>query len=171
MSGDASHRPLRDRQSPPPGCCCALAQPARPAKWPGCVAPGLPGPRPPPVRVQRRGSATGVIVVCGQKITLGGSHAGQTLTAAVSDTTLAVEFDARKPAWCAVPPLRESVTSKPTGRGRSLQFPRASFNHHLARKRPASPGTRQEGYMEGYSVARLQTEPIRSRSLSCAGDA
>jgi hypothetical protein len=32
-------------------------------------------------------------VVCGQKITLGGSHAGQTLTVAVSDTTLAVEFD------------------------------------------------------------------------------
>jgi len=32
-------------------------------------------------------------VVCGQKITLGGSHAGQTLTVAVSDATLAVEFD------------------------------------------------------------------------------
>src|SRR5215471_6068420 len=93
MSGDASDRPLRDRQSPPPGCCCALAQPARSAKWPGCVAPGLPGPRPPPVRVQRCGSATGVIVVCGQKITLGDSHAGQTLTVAVSDTALAVEFD------------------------------------------------------------------------------
>jgi hypothetical protein len=43
--------------------------------------------------VQRRASATGVIMVCGQKIVLGRIHAGQTLTVAVSDTTLAVELD------------------------------------------------------------------------------
>jgi hypothetical protein len=36
--------------------------------------------------VQRRTSSTGVIVVCVQ-ITVGRSHAGQTLTVAVSDTT------------------------------------------------------------------------------------
>jgi hypothetical protein len=36
---------------------------------------------------------TGVIVVCGQKIALGRTHAGQTLTVAVSDTTLAIELD------------------------------------------------------------------------------
>jgi len=57
--------------------------------------PAGPPPRPPtePVRVQRRASATGVIVVCGQKIALGRAHAGQTLTVAVSETTLAIELD------------------------------------------------------------------------------
>jgi hypothetical protein len=43
--------------------------------------------------VQRRASATGVIVVCGQKVALGRVHAGQALTVAVSDTTLAIELD------------------------------------------------------------------------------
>jgi hypothetical protein len=57
--------------------------------------PAGPPPRPAtePIRVQRRASATGVIVVCGQKIALGRTHAGQTLTIAVSDTTLAIELD------------------------------------------------------------------------------
>jgi transposase InsO family protein len=57
--------------------------------------PAGPPPRPPsePIRVQRRASATGVILICGQKIALGRTHAGQTLTVAVSDTTLAIEFD------------------------------------------------------------------------------
>ena len=43
--------------------------------------------------MQRRASATGVIVVCRQKIALGRTHTGQTLTIAVSDTTLAIELD------------------------------------------------------------------------------
>ena len=53
--------------------------------------PAGPPPRPPsePVRVPRRASATGVIVVCGQKIALGRAHAGQTVSIAVSDTTQA----------------------------------------------------------------------------------
>ena len=57
--------------------------------------PAGPPPRPPsePVRVQRRASATGVIVVCGQKIALGRAHAGQTVTVHVADTTLAIELD------------------------------------------------------------------------------
>jgi hypothetical protein len=42
--------------------------------------------------VQRRASATGVILVCGQKIALGRVHAGQTVAVAVSDTTLAIEL-------------------------------------------------------------------------------
>ena len=32
-------------------------------------------------------------MVCGQKIALGRTHAGQTLTVTVSDTTLAIELD------------------------------------------------------------------------------
>jgi transposase InsO family protein len=57
--------------------------------------PAGPPPRPPsePIRVQRRASATGVIVVCRQKIALGRTHAGQTVPVAVSDTTLAIELD------------------------------------------------------------------------------
>jgi hypothetical protein len=57
--------------------------------------PAGPPPRPPaePIRVQRRASATGLIVVCGQKIALGRTHAGHTVTVAVSDTTLAIELD------------------------------------------------------------------------------
>jgi len=49
--------------------------------------PAGPPPRPPsePIRVQRRASATGVIMVCRQKIALGRACAGQTLVVAVSD--------------------------------------------------------------------------------------
>jgi hypothetical protein len=43
--------------------------------------------------VQHRVSATGVIVVCGQKIALGRAHAGQTVTVHVADTTLVIELD------------------------------------------------------------------------------
>jgi hypothetical protein len=68
--------------------------PAQVARLRGARPAGLP-PRPPtePARVQRRVSATGVIMVCGQKIALGRTHAGQTVTVAVSDTTLAIELD------------------------------------------------------------------------------
>jgi hypothetical protein len=56
--------------------------------------PAGPPPRPStePIRVQRRASATGVIMVAGQKIALGRAHAGQTVTVLVSGTTLAIEF-------------------------------------------------------------------------------
>ena len=68
--------------------------PAQVARLRG-ARPAGPPPRPPsePVRVQRRASATGVIVVCGQKIALDRAHAGQTVTVHVADTTLAIELD------------------------------------------------------------------------------
>ena len=77
---------LRTRPNPLTPAQVARVRGARPAG---------PPPRPPfePVQVQRRASATGVIVVCGQKIALGRAHAGQTLTVAVSATTLAIELD------------------------------------------------------------------------------
>jgi transposase InsO family protein len=58
------------------------------------VRPAGPPPRPSaePVRVQRRASNTGVIMVVGQKIALGRIHQHQTVTVLVSGTTLAVEF-------------------------------------------------------------------------------
>ena len=57
--------------------------------------PAGPPPRPStePVRVQRRASNTGVIMVAGQKVALGRIHQHQTVTIHVSDTTLAIELD------------------------------------------------------------------------------
>ena len=68
--------------------------PAQVARLRG-ARPAGPPPRPPSghIRVQRRASATGLIMVCGQKIALGRAHAGQTVTVHVADTTLAVEFE------------------------------------------------------------------------------
>ena len=56
--------------------------------------PAGPPPRPSadPARVQRRASATGVIMIAGQKAALGRVHAGQTVTVLVSDTTLTVQL-------------------------------------------------------------------------------
>jgi len=56
--------------------------------------PAGPPPRPSaePIRVQRRASNTGVIMVVGQKVALGRTHKHQTVTVLVSETTLAVEF-------------------------------------------------------------------------------
>jgi transposase InsO family protein len=53
-----------------------------------------PPPRPStePIRVRRRASNSGVVMVCGQKIALGREHIHQTVTIAVSETTLAVEL-------------------------------------------------------------------------------
>lgn len=53
-----------------------------------------PPPRPStePVTVQRRASATGVILVCRQRVNLGRAHAGQTVTVAVSETTFSIDL-------------------------------------------------------------------------------
>jgi transposase InsO family protein len=57
--------------------------------------PAGPPPRPStePIRVQRRASNTGVIMVAGQKVALGRAHKHQTVTVLVSETTLAVELE------------------------------------------------------------------------------
>src|SRR4051812_24374407 len=57
--------------------------------------PGGPPPRPrsEPVTVQRRVSATGVIVVCRQRVSLGRVHAGRMIHVHVSEHTLAIELD------------------------------------------------------------------------------
>ncbi|MFD7767621.1 IS481 family transposase [Streptomyces sp. NPDC059787] len=46
-----------------------------------------------PVRVQRRVSAVGTVMVCRQVVSLGRPYAGQTVTVHVSDTTITVELD------------------------------------------------------------------------------
>jgi hypothetical protein len=57
--------------------------------------PAGPPPQPPtgPVRVQRRASGTGTVMVAGQKLALGRVHAGRTVTIDVTDTDLVVDCD------------------------------------------------------------------------------
>lgn|GEM_PF-1701153 len=59
------------------------------------VRPAGPPPRTStePIRVQRRASNTGVIMVAGSKVALGRVHKHQTVTVLVSETTLAIELD------------------------------------------------------------------------------
>ncbi len=59
------------------------------------LRPAGPPPRPPvePIRVQRRASNTGVIMVAGQKVALGRINRHRTVTVNVSDTTLAIDLD------------------------------------------------------------------------------
>ena len=59
------------------------------------VRPAGPPPRPStePVTVQRRASNSGVIMVVGQKIALGRTHAHQQLTVHVAEHTITVELD------------------------------------------------------------------------------
>jgi Integrase core domain len=80
---------LRTRPNPLTPADVARLRGVRPAGPP-------PRPRTEPVRVQRRASATGVIMVAGQTTALGRAHAGQTVTVLVSDTTLANRVHRRR---------------------------------------------------------------------------
>ncbi|EFE68899.1 integrase [Streptomyces viridosporus ATCC 14672] len=59
------------------------------------LRPAGPPPRPrvEPVRVQRRVSAVGTVMVCRQVVCLGRPYAGRTVTVHVSDTTISVDLD------------------------------------------------------------------------------
>ena len=82
----ATHELLRTRPNP---LTIGQARGLRGAR------PAGPPPRPStePIRVQRRASNTGVVMVCGQNVALGRAHKHQTVTIAVSETTLAIELD------------------------------------------------------------------------------
>jgi hypothetical protein len=77
---------LRVRPNPLTSEQALRLQGARPAGPP-------PRPRSEPVTVQRTVSATGVITVCRQHVSLGRSHAGRTVSVHVSEHTLAIELD------------------------------------------------------------------------------
>jgi transposase InsO family protein len=77
---------LRVRPNPLTADQTLRLQGARPAGPP-------PRARAEPVTVQRRVSATGVIIVCRQRVSLGRIHAGRMITVHVSEHTLAVELD------------------------------------------------------------------------------
>jgi hypothetical protein len=76
---------LRTRPNPLQPGEAAQLQRARP------VGP-VPRPSTEPIRVQRRASNTGVIMVAGQHVALGREHQGRTVTVLVSETTLAIEL-------------------------------------------------------------------------------
>jgi transposase InsO family protein len=76
---------LRTRPNPLTHDQAVRLQRARP------VGP-VPRPSTEPIRVQRRASNTGVIMVAGQKVALGRGHAGRTVAIAVSETTLAIDL-------------------------------------------------------------------------------
>jgi hypothetical protein len=88
------------------------------------VRPAGPPPRPStePIRVQRRVSNTGVIMVAGQKIALGRLHQHRTLTVIVSDTTLAIELgdgDVKVVRRTTSKPVRSIKGQRPRIVGRS----------------------------------------------------
>jgi transposase InsO family protein len=77
---------LRTRPNPLTPAEISRLRSARPAGPP-------PQPSTDPARVERRASNTGVIMVAGQKVALGRTHAGRTVAVTVGDTELTVECD------------------------------------------------------------------------------
>ncbi|KUL33809.1 IS481 family transposase [Streptomyces regalis] len=83
------------------------------------LRPAGPPPRPgiEPMRVQRRVSAVGTVMVCRQVVSLGRPYAGQTVTVHVSDTTISVELDGqvRVIRRTTDVPVRNVKANKPHG--------------------------------------------------------
>lgn len=70
-----------------------------------------------PISVQRRASATGVILVCGQKVSLGRLHAGQVVTVQVTDTAFTIDLagdDTRTIRRTTTTPVRNLKANRPT---------------------------------------------------------
>ncbi|MFD7615322.1 IS481 family transposase [Streptomyces sp. NPDC059828] len=83
------------------------------------LRPAGPPPRPgvEPVRVQRRVSAVGTVMVCRQVVSLGRPYAGQTVTVHVSDSTITVDLDGqvRVIRRTTDVPVRNVKANKPHG--------------------------------------------------------
>jgi hypothetical protein len=79
--------------------------------------PAGPPPRPDlePIRVQRRASNTGVIMVAGQKVALGRLHAHTVVTVYVAETTLTIEAggDTRTVTRTTTQPVRSIKAHRP----------------------------------------------------------
>jgi transposase InsO family protein len=99
---------LRTRPSPITYAQAARLRGARPAGPP-------PRPTLEPIRVQRRASNTGVIMVAGQKVALGRIHAHTVVTVYVADTTLTIEAggDTRTVARTTSQPVRSYKAHRP----------------------------------------------------------
>lgn len=83
------------------------------------LRPAGPPPRPgiEPVRVQRRVSTVGTVMVCRQVVSLGRPYAGQTVTVHVSDSTITVELDGQTRVIRRTTdvPVRNVKANKPHG--------------------------------------------------------
>jgi transposase InsO family protein len=99
---------LRSRPSPVTYAEAARIRGARPAGPP-------PRPSLEPVRVQRRASNSGVIMVAGQKVALGRIHAHTVVTVYVAETTLTIEAggDTRTVARTTTQPVRNIKSHRP----------------------------------------------------------
>jgi hypothetical protein len=90
-----------------------------------------PAPAAEPLRVQRRVSCRGALVVAKQRIHVGIVHAGQTLTVEADDTTWRIYHDedglVAEVAWTTTKPVARSRPTNP--------------NHHAVHRRPAPTTT------------------------------
>jgi signal peptidase I len=82
--------PFRRRRTSADLDCDPIPEETNPLQDPRTAQPS---PMLDPVRVERRASASGVIVVCRQPIRLGRTYAGQTVAVHVTDSTATVELD------------------------------------------------------------------------------
>ena len=107
----ASRQLLRARPNPLTWDQACRLRGARPAGPP-------PRPATEPVTVQRRASATGVILVARQKIALGRAQAGRTVTVHVAETTLTIETEGgpRTVTRTTTRPIRNLKANRPWSR-------------------------------------------------------
>ncbi len=92
------------------------------------IRPAGPPPRPSsePVRVQRRVSVTGTVMVCGQTVALGRAHTHQTVTIGVSESALAIELadgEIRVVRRTTTKAVRNIKADRPTGDPRPVSRP------------------------------------------------
>lgn len=99
------------------------------------LRPAGPPPRPSvePVRVQRRVSATGTVMVCRQVVSLGRTYTGQTVTVHVAESMITVELDGQVRVIQRTTdiPVRHVKANKPR-----------EVSDVVQAHRQASPGTR-----------------------------
>jgi hypothetical protein len=121
--------------------------------------PAGPPPRPSvePVTVQRRASNSGVIMVVGQKIALGRTHAHQELTVHVAEHTITVELDDRGHRTF------RRTTTHPVRNHKPKTTPHLSF---LAQRQP-TPGPKRQatGGPDNSAVTLNVTLCVRQETL------
>jgi hypothetical protein len=107
-----------------------------------------PPPRPStePIRVHRRASTTGLIMVAGQKVALGRLHQHQTVAVLVCDTTLAIELpdgEVKVVRRTTTQPVRSIKGQRPRTTTAASSAP-ANLGHCLTDGGAASPGARDD---------------------------
>jgi transposase InsO family protein len=128
-----------------------------------------PPPRPStePVRVQRRASNSGVLMVAGQKVALGRERHHQTFTIMVSETTLAIHLDdgeVRVVARTTTKPVRSIKEQRRPRTGRPSTITRhETVNHH-----PSLDNHRAFGELVGRSSAGDEVRHVGNAGVGVA---